>query len=269
MIKKRYLLILILICNYGFSQKVINFDFIAKYSLKSKINSKSQTKQQENFFLIFNEKESFFISEKDFARDSIKFRSDTGDLDLARLMKFKTYFSDRIYTDLADQTQVSILKYNTNFFGNKDGKFSQNWKIDGGKKVIKNIDCFSASINTFGREWIGYFSYNYPFPYGPYKFNNLPGLIINIKDKEGIYEFELVEFIKKKTTYKLEKINKYVSKEDYFKFLKELHFSTKLFDNFSIPDDPAFKNKMRRAFENNTKKVDNYPIDKDMRYIFD
>lgn len=266
--KKTYLFLFICLFNLYFAQKTISFDFIATYRLTSKKSSQSQSKQQENFFLFLNEKESFFLSEKDLGRDTINFRA-SGEVDIAKLMSYRTYFSDRVYTTTENHPQLSILKYNNDFFEYANNEFKQSWKINNEKKAIKNSPCTTATINAFGRDWEACFSQEYPFPFGPYKFNNLPGLIISVKDSEGLYDFELIGFSKKKFDYKIEKVKKTVSKEEYYKVLKELHFSSKIFDNMSTPDDPSSINRMRKAHQNLLKSIDNYPIDKDMRYIFD
>ncbi|WP_312083775.1 GLPGLI family protein [Epilithonimonas hominis] len=68
-----------------------------------------------------------------------------------------------------------------------------NWKLVSETKVINSITCKKAEVNYKGRDWIAWYSTDIPFPYGPYKFSGLPGLIVKITDKTGDYDFELVK----------------------------------------------------------------------------
>lgn len=70
-----------------------------------------------------------------------------------------------------------------------------NWKLIDEVKIINTISCKRAEINYKGRNWIAWYSTDIPIPYGPYKFNGLPGLIIKIRDDKGEYDFELVKSV--------------------------------------------------------------------------
>lgn len=67
------------------------------------------------------------------------------------------------------------------------------WKLINETKVINSIVCKRAEVNYKGRDWIAWYATEIPFPYGPYKFSGLPGLIVKITDKTGDYDFELVQ----------------------------------------------------------------------------
>lgn len=233
------------------------------------ISSQNTSKQEEIFYLFINDKESFYISEKLLAKDSIIVADQALSYDLSKLMKYRTYFVDRIYFNSYLKDQISSIKYNSNFFSYETENPNLNWTVTDERKNIGNITCSSATIESMGRNWKAYYAGKYPFPYGPYRFQGLPGLIIGIEDSEGIYKFELVEIKKKKIIYTLPRVSRKIRKEDYFKLLKDLHFSSKVFDKFTIPDDPSLKQKMRTAFEKNVRRINNYPIEKDMRYIFE
>lgn len=71
----------------------------------------------------------------------------------------------------------------------------KNWKLMDETKVINTINCKKAEITSKGRNWIAWYSPEIPFPYGPYKFSGLPGLIIKITDDKGDFDFELVKSV--------------------------------------------------------------------------
>jgi len=55
------------------------------------------------------------------------------------------------------------------------------WKIDNSKiKKILGYDCIKASTNFRGTDIVAYFTTEIPYPYGPFKFKDLPGLILEV-----------------------------------------------------------------------------------------
>ncbi|MCX8531046.1 GLPGLI family protein [Chryseobacterium luquanense] len=68
-----------------------------------------------------------------------------------------------------------------------------NWKILKETKTINNLKCQKATTDLYGRKWIAWFSPEITIQDGPYKFNNLPGLIVKIEDTEKNHSFELTE----------------------------------------------------------------------------
>lgn len=65
------------------------------------------------------------------------------------------------------------------------------WTILPGKRMIKNMECKSASTTFRGRKYVAWYSEKYPINVGPWKFNGLPGLIISVEDSEGVYKWNL------------------------------------------------------------------------------
>lgn len=57
-----------------------------------------------------------------------------------------------------------------------------NWKIESGEKTINNILCNKATITYSGRDYEVWFTYEIPITFGPYKFHNLPGAILELRD---------------------------------------------------------------------------------------
>lgn len=65
------------------------------------------------------------------------------------------------------------------------------WKIVDGEKKIKNFLCKKAQITFRGRTYTAWFTEKIPVSSGPWKFNGLPGLILSVSDKEGLYKWEV------------------------------------------------------------------------------
>lgn len=66
------------------------------------------------------------------------------------------------------------------------------WKIEKEFKDILGFQCQKASIDYAGRNFIAWFTEDIPLSDGPYVFNGLPGLIMEVKDIQNYYSFDLV-----------------------------------------------------------------------------
>ena len=64
------------------------------------------------------------------------------------------------------------------------------WKIHTETKRIKKYLVQKATTSFAGRNYTAWFSPELPIPDGPYKFNGLPGLILEIGDEKGFWSFE-------------------------------------------------------------------------------
>ncbi|MDO4790061.1 MAG: GLPGLI family protein [Porphyromonas sp.] len=69
------------------------------------------------------------------------------------------------------------------------------WKIltDSTKK-IGAYSCTLASASYLGREWQVWYTQEIPSSAGPWKLSGLPGLILEAKDTEGVFEFSFLGF---------------------------------------------------------------------------
>ena len=66
------------------------------------------------------------------------------------------------------------------------------WKIETETKDIKGYNCQKATTSFKGRDYIAWFTTEVPVSEGPYKFNGLPGLILEIADTEKEWNFQFV-----------------------------------------------------------------------------
>lgn len=70
------------------------------------------------------------------------------------------------------------------------------WAIQEGDTIIAGYQCKKAKTRLFGRDYIAWYSPEINMPYGPYKFNGLPGLILKVTDTDGYFDFMLNGFQK-------------------------------------------------------------------------
>lgn len=79
------------------------------------------------------------------------------------------------------------------------------WKILPDKKKIDKFDVQKATADFGGRTWTAWFSQDFPFQDGPYKFYGLPGLILELEDATGTHSFKFVGSKKFDEVTKIEK----------------------------------------------------------------
>jgi GLPGLI family protein len=61
------------------------------------------------------------------------------------------------------------------------------WNISSETKNIAGYQCKKAVASFRGREWTAWFTMDIPVPYGPWKLNGLPGLILEAHDNNDTY----------------------------------------------------------------------------------
>ena len=65
------------------------------------------------------------------------------------------------------------------------------WKISNETKQKDKYKLQKATTDFAGRQWEAWFTTDLPLSEGPYKFNNLPGLVVEVKDSQNYFSFEL------------------------------------------------------------------------------
>ena len=71
-----------------------------------------------------------------------------------------------------------------------------NWKIFPETKKLEDIRVQKAEVDYGGRHWIAWFAPDIPISEGPYVFEGLPGLIVQITDDRKDYDFTLAKISK-------------------------------------------------------------------------
>lgn len=72
-----------------------------------------------------------------------------------------------------------------------------NWNLVEGDKEILGYKCKKATVKHRGREYIAWYTIDIPINKGPYVFEGLPGLIMEIEDRDQKYHFVAVGIGKK------------------------------------------------------------------------
>lgn len=81
----------------------------------------------------------------------------------------------------------------------KEDNLTWNWNLKKDMKKIGNFNCQKATIKFRGRNYIAWFTQEIPVPFGPWKFQGLPGVILEVYDTDKVFHIIATKF---KTTKK-------------------------------------------------------------------
>ncbi|MFY7846182.1 GLPGLI family protein [Chryseobacterium gambrini] len=191
-----YSLILLFLMIFVKSQTGFDVLYEADYKLIYKDQKSNAVAQEDTFALLINGKESYYKNMKKYIMDSLKLEKKINEKSgIAVGLKYSTDFPEYIGT-------TSGKLYVTSPVANKIFKYEESnnfeWKLINEFRIIGKYKCQKAVIKKYGRSWVAWFTEEIPFPFGPYKFNKLPGLIIEIFDEKKDYVFSMYNFRKRK-----------------------------------------------------------------------
>ena len=162
------------------------------YDLKYKTDSTANLYENENVILEINKNRVQFYEMKAIEIDSINNLRSNG------LSAYPFPFAKltRIISDSKNDNHY--------FFKNTYWTFESsdvmNWKVENETKKVDKWIAQRATTNFGGRNWIAWFINEIPISEGPYKFNGLPGLIVELSDSKNNFKFKLVKIEKPKIT---------------------------------------------------------------------
>ncbi|MFZ4931903.1 GLPGLI family protein [Chryseobacterium sp. Mn2064] len=246
------------------AQKSFSSEYVAGYTLDYKNSNLPNAKSQlTTFILMMNDRESYFKSMNVHVQDSLKYYKkikETGDAltDLKAFSKFACEYPENIGTTVA---KVYVTTPISRAFASYEEPNIIEWKLVNEFKKIGNANCQKAFTNKYGRNWIAYFNPNIPLNYGPYKFNKLPGLIVELYDDKGDFHYKLYKFKKRKMicpfANSYENV-KHVKKEKAYQWRKDSFLQT----DYSEVLDNADSETIRQLNRNSRKLYDQYnPIE--------
>lgn len=180
--KKFILPFLLLLCQISYAQTHQFF-----YECEFKLDSLSENTEKLSFVLDVNNDNTKFYNYDFYYNDSINLKNrydqDTYNYTYANL-------KIRLKKDKNKEDYINFVNQTPNYYSYKT-KAVQNWAVQSETKKIGDFKVQKATTNFGGREWIAWFAPDIPIMEGPYKFNNLPGLILEVYDTKGNYSFRL------------------------------------------------------------------------------
>ena|SRR6218665_2367640 len=179
-----------------------------EYKFASNIDKKDSL-DTELMYLDIKKDGSKFYSRQKFVSDSLRdiyiqkqLASGSGNFSYNNSNAGKVdYTVNKTYPDFKIKLHSSL---GSNRFEVSSSK-PMNWKILPEKKMIDKFEVQKATLDFGGRTWTAWFSQDFPFQDGPYKFHGLPGLILEMEDSTGTHSFK---FVGSKKFDEVEKIEK-------------------------------------------------------------
>lgn len=225
---KKIILLILFITQITYSQNkgLIQYGFI------DGLTDESQKGLDYNAYMIFNNNQSYYVTAKDSLEKIEKIYSQ-------KINTSNDYSGGTIYTGmkssrLGDQVVYHIQKKTmwSNYFYKKHVYIKEptpiiNWKITKDTKKIGSLNCKKATAFFRGRNYIAWYTTEIMAPFGPWKLNGLPGLIIEAYDtnKNVYWYFKNIEYpSKSKQNVKYLSVPKgstFIDYDGFKKFQKE------------------------------------------------
>lgn len=175
-------LALLLLFNIFYAQKSYHFF----YELHYKKDSTQQNYDKDDYVLDVSENEQKFYNVEYYKNDSIS-KSNLQKEPIFSYPNLSIRLSytknDHKFYNYYTQTPLYYLVITEDI---------QHWTILPIQKKYNGIHVQKATTKYGGRTWEAWFTNEIPFGYGPYKFQGLPGLILEISDSEKNYIFKFL-----------------------------------------------------------------------------
>ncbi|MEA3503731.1 MAG: GLPGLI family protein [Bacteroidota bacterium] len=173
--------------------------YIVTYSLKYQWDSLSNFINQSDMYLFLGQNTSKFLS-------SEKYSSDTIWRNMSNIADVHKYAADRNkpiprvkYRVVKNypKGKITHIEYSDpSTFKCEEDLNQFNWQLTGDTAAIEGYKVQKATCDFGGRSWVAWFAPEISYSDGPYKFNGLPGLILNIHDTRNHYVFEFISIEK-------------------------------------------------------------------------
>jgi GLPGLI family protein len=210
----KYLFALILITNFGFAQTgIINYGEVQSMGMGSPVGP------DYNSILIFNQDFSLYITRQDSIEGGHRNeRYSAGNSENQFLTHLITNEEGFRYENNLNKKYFRSRDVGFNYVHQDTPKID--WEITNDFKDIGGYTCVKAITNFIGRKYTAWFTMEIPLPYGPWKLQGLPGMILEAYDtnKEIYWYFKAIKYPSKKD-YLLKPIksknDKWISYEKY------------------------------------------------------
>ncbi|MEG2335849.1 GLPGLI family protein [Chryseobacterium sp.] len=211
------IIFIFLIANFSFFNAQINRFF---YNVSFKKDSTAINYEEEIMVLDVGNKTAKFYPYDFVIKDSI--RKKTGEY----LYSYSS-FDYRLKRDLNSNVNINFTSISPYLY-----KYSTvdkiDWTLKTDVKTVDGLKLQKATTKFGGRNWVAWFAPSIPYQTGPYKFNGLPGLIVELNDDKQQYIFKFVKNKKimkeNDTSFYLENLND----------LKPINISEKEFKKIKI-----------------------------------
>ncbi len=197
-----FILIMFLFQHLGFAQAAFSdeFNYKATYELTHQPDSiDEESAKSELMVLYLGDKISRFSSLGTIVSDSLMKNRDRSNKSREAFAKLrsqipKTEFGYYVFKNIPEKKLSYTTKFAKDNFRYVEELDLFNWVIQPETKKIAGYQCQKATTRFSGRNYTAWFTSEIPISDGPYKFNGLPGLIVEISDEQNHYSFVIIDF---------------------------------------------------------------------------
>lgn len=177
-------MVTLVLCNICFSQDYNN-DFKAEY----KVYNNTDLPNTLLTTLYYHDKSTIYFEK--YSTQSYE-ESNTGD-DNTTIVSPENIFEPYTKFDYKKGKTYLYDEINGNIFYVEDSFTNLKWELTQESKEIAGYSCVKATTFFRGRKWIAWFAPKVPVPYGPWKLQGLPGLIVEANDESNTYVVKLLK----------------------------------------------------------------------------
>ncbi len=193
---------ILIISQTAFAQNPVTdvFKYKATYELQHQPDStNANSVQSEQMVLYLGDRISRFSSLRTVVGDSLMATRDRSDRNMGEYARLKaqipeTKFEYYLYKGVPENQLSYTRKIAKDYFHYVEDLDLFDWQILHETKEVAGYMAQKATTNFAGRNYIAWFTSEIPIAEGPYKFNGLPGLILEISDDQNYYSFKLTNF---------------------------------------------------------------------------
>ena len=199
MSNKKLVIFVFLLCVAGTmaAQKLQEkFEYKVIYELSFALDSTELENRESEYMILYTGSElSLFSSRAKTLSHPLELRGNSGSTSRNALTKFHY----ELLKDRKDQKIYYTLKIPQvaqDWFYYEQPLRISDWDIQPETKDIKGYKAQKAITRFAGRDHVAWFTSEIPISEGPYKFNGLPGLILEIADTENEWNFDFISLKK-------------------------------------------------------------------------
>ncbi|MFD2551925.1 GLPGLI family protein [Bizionia sediminis] len=149
-----------------------------------------------NSFLLYNSNESYYVSAKDSLDSKTEFKKVYDNADGSEGLAYAVYttpLGKQVYYN-RKKDSIYWSQWNNFYVAEKTPRI--NWKLETETKKIGKFTVNKATGEFRGRIYTAWYTLEVPLPFGPWKLQGLPGLILEAydKDKEMYLYFKSLEY---------------------------------------------------------------------------
>ncbi len=163
------------------------------YKVIFSTDKKSPTKREAICLLQVGENVSKFFDYNQLRQDSIIQKYNHKDIlnaqETQEILKVRVLWSNVI---IKNNEKLTVQDRFRELYQYEEEKPNLYWKLEEGSKKILNYNCKKARVEYGGRSYTAWYAPEIPISSGPYKFSDLPGLILEIYDSKNNFHFEAI-----------------------------------------------------------------------------